>query len=61
MAEPKKSVELDVVERNWLRKSVETQRQVLIRSRGREEVGSEVYGFRSKEIAALDALLERLR
>jgi len=54
------SVVLDVMERNWIRKSLETQRAVLVRSRAKESAGSPIWVLRGDEILALSNLLVKL-
>lgn len=55
-----RKLEFDVMELAWLRKSCETQRNVLIRQRGKEQVGSEIYAMRGREVDAVNALLQKL-
>lgn len=59
MAEVKKAMEFESMERQWMRKALETQRQALVRSCSKEFQGSEIYELRQKEIRAVDALLAR--
>lgn len=54
-----KSVELTVMERQWIRKALETQRMVLTRSRDREMEGGEVRALRNKEIEAVNRVLDK--
>lgn len=49
-------VKLDAVERQWVKQAIATQRAVLVRKRNSEVDGSEIYGLRQREIAALDSL-----
>ncbi len=58
MAEAKKPVELDSVNRAWVRVCIDNQIKMLMRARTKELVGGEVYVIRTKEIALLTALKE---
>lgn len=49
---------LSLMDRNWVRRALETQRSVIIRSRGKEVPGSEIYELRSRELAQVNAVLE---
>lgn len=49
----------DALERQWIFQALMSQRQMLIRSRQKEHVGSEVYLFRGKEIEFLSSLMRR--
>ncbi|WNK14296.1 MAG: hypothetical protein [Microvirus sp.] len=64
MAEGKSAVvvtlSLDNLQKAWVKKSVETMRAVLVRSRGREVPGSEIDQLRGREVQALDAILALL-
>lgn len=55
-----KKYEFSVVDVQWLRKSLEFQRAGLVRARSKETVGSEIYVLRSREIEAVNALVNRL-
>lgn len=59
MAEQKKSEELSVLEREWLKQSLATQRKVIVRSRSNERAGSEIWELRGRELAQLDLLISR--
>lgn len=60
MGESKKVVfEFDGMERGWLLKALELQRAALLRSRGREVAGSDIWTLRGKEIEALTSLRNR--
>lgn len=48
--------ELDVLEKQWIVKALESQRNMVVRARNREMAGSEIYMLRSKEIQAIDAI-----
>lgn len=52
-------LELNAVERAWIKQSLATQVKVLTRARSREMVGSEIYSLREKEIAQVSALIGR--
>lgn len=56
MADAKK-YELTPMEAMWVKKSLEAQRNILVRNRLKEVVGSEIYALRGKEIDALSALV----
>lgn len=55
-----RKLEFDVMELAWLRKSCETQRNVLVRQRGKEQVGSEIHAMRGREVDAINQLLMKL-
>lgn len=55
-----KSVVLSVLDRNWIRKSLELQRASLVRSRSREMSGSPVLEIREQEVAQINAILAKL-
>lgn len=59
MPENTKTYEFNTLERNWIRKSLETQRQALHRSMQKEMNGSEVRTYRQREIEQLNAILAR--
>lgn len=59
MAEVKK-MEFSLIEQLWLKKSVDLQRAALQRARLKELVGSDIYGLRTKELEALQALSLKL-
>lgn len=48
------------LDRAWVKKSLESQRAMLVRSRGKEMVGSEVHELRGREIAQLDVLIQKV-
>lgn len=52
--------QLEPLEKAWLRKAVETQRNVLVRSRTKEMVGSDIWNLRGKEIEQLNVLVGKL-
>lgn len=58
MADVKK-FELSVLEVNWVKKSLTLQRASLQRSLQKEIVGSDIYVLRQREIADLDALINK--
>lgn len=60
MSEANRKFEFSVVDVQWLRKSLQFQQAGLIRSRGKETVGSEIYVLRSREIEALSNLIMRI-
>lgn len=51
--------ELTAIEKQWIKKSLETMRNVLMRSRGKEVVGGEIWVLRGKEVDALNVLIGR--
>lgn len=51
------TVKLEGMDRAWIKAALQVQRAVLVRGRAKEMDGSEIYALRSKEIAAVDALL----
>lgn len=53
------SAELTAMEKQWIKKALETQRNVLQRSRNNEMAGSEIWTLRGKEIETLTALIGR--
>lgn len=53
------TVSVSLLDRAWIRKSLELQRNSLVRARTKEMVGSEVYVLRGREIEALGALINR--
>lgn len=55
-----RKLDFDVMELAWLRKSCETQRNVLVRQRGKEQVGSEIHAMRGREVDAINQLLMKL-
>lgn len=59
MAESKK-FEFTVHEVEWLRKALQTQRNVLVRLRSKETVGSEIHALRGNEVAAVDSLINKI-
>lgn len=59
MAEAVGKYEFNAVERGWLKKSLESQRSMLIRSRQKELTGSDVWVLRGKEIEFLTVLISR--
>lgn len=52
-------VVLDVLERQWVRKSLENQRQVILRGRNKELAGSEIWQLRGKEMEILTNLVSK--
>lgn len=62
MADQPKDVQVSVspLQKQWLRRAVEVLKGTLVRSRAKEMVESEVYQLRTREIAQLDAILEKL-
>ena len=54
-----KKVELTNIEVQWVRKSLQLQRASLQRSISKEIVGSDIYVLRQREIADLDALVNK--
>lgn len=61
MAEKLVSIEVTVLQRQWLAKALDTQRKVLVRSRSSEMAGSEIFELRGREIAAVDELIAKVR
>lgn len=62
MAESKVVVppmELSAMERAWIQQSLQLQRASLIRSRGKEIAGGDIWTLRGKEVEALTSLLNR--
>lgn len=59
VATTEKAVELSSLERQWVRKSLELQRASLQRSVSKEIVGSDIFVLRRREIADLDALINK--
>lgn len=57
---PVVSLDLSVMDRLWIRKSLELQRTSIVRSRGKEMEGSPILALRDAEVAQLNALLARL-
>lgn len=51
--------DLTAIERQWVLKSLQTQRDVLRRSLAKEMVGSDIHRLRSAEIEQLQALIGR--
>jgi len=51
--DPKVSVELSSLERQWIVKSISSQRAMLIRSRQKELPGTDIWTLRGREIDAL--------
>lgn len=60
MAEALRKFEFDAAERAWIRIALKNQIQVLTRSRTKEVVGGEVHALRGRELAALNALAEKV-
>lgn len=62
MAEKAQEVQITVtpLERQWIKRSVEVLRGTLVRSRAKEMQESEVYALRTREISAIDVLLNKL-
>lgn len=54
------SIEVTVVERQWLSVCITNQIQALTRGRNKEMVGGDIWILRGKEIDALRALLARM-
>lgn len=54
------SVALSVLERNWVRKSLELQRTSIVRGKNKEMDGSPVRGLRDTECAQINAILAKL-
>lgn len=58
MAEAAKEVVVkDAMDRGWIKKALESQRAMLIRSRTKEMTGSEVWHLRGREIEQLNLLI----
>lgn len=53
------TVLVSMLERQWIRKALETQRMQITRARTKEMVGSEIHALRGREIEALTVLLQR--
>ena len=60
MADPVVKIELTNLQAQWIRKSVLTQRNVLMRSLSKEMAGSDIHRLRQEEIRALDALAAKI-
>lgn len=63
MANEKDSVvalPVTLMEKQYLQKAVDSLRQQIVRSRAKELPGSDVYKFRTQDIAALDVLRNKL-
>lgn len=54
------TLEVSLLEKLWIKKSLETQRSVLNRSLNKEVIGSDIYGLRAREIQCLDALIVKV-
>jgi len=48
----------EVLRRVWIKKALELQKAALMRTRGKEIPGSEIYALRTKEIQFIDGLIE---
>lgn len=59
MANTDLTLKVTTEERLWIRKSLQTQCKVLTRSLDREVQGSEIWHLRSKELSALNLLVQR--
>ena len=57
MADKKIVVELEVIERQWIDKSLSVLKASLVRSLSKEMAGSEIYRLRQAEISAIDKLI----
>lgn len=53
-------LEVTVVDKQWLRRALETQRNVIVRTRNKEVVGSEIYELRTREIGQINAVLDKV-
>lgn len=53
-------LETSVVDRLWLRKSLELQRAAIVRSKGKEMEGSPVLKMRDEEVAQINSILARI-
>lgn len=60
MAADDKSVSLSIMDRLWIKRSLELQRTSLERSKGREMPGSDILTLRDKEIASINSILAKL-
>jgi len=58
-ANTKKSYDLDVLERGWIKQALMNQSKMLQRSRTREIVGGEIWSLRGKEIEVVNTLAQR--
>lgn len=58
MAEAVKKFELGVMDVQWVKKALETQRFQLIRSRTKEVPGTEIHVLRGKEVDSLTRLIQ---
>lgn len=54
-----KSFDLSVLERGWIKQSLETQKKVLLRSRSKEITGGEIWALRGKEIDVLTIIISK--
>lgn len=54
------TVELDALERSWIKKSLDLQAASVKRSMVKELPGSPVLKFREDEIAAIDSIIRKL-
>lgn len=54
------SIDLSVVDRNWIRKSLELQRTSIVRGKNKEMDGSPVRALRDSECAQINSILAKL-
>jgi len=54
------AVELAVLDRQWIRRALETQRNVIVRARAKELAGSEIYELRTREVSQINAVLDKV-
>lgn len=55
-----KKYEFSLLESQWLKQAVATQRAALTRSRNKEMAASEIYHLRTKEIEMLNVIYSKL-
>ena len=54
------TLEVTLLEKLWIKKSLETQRAALNRSLNKEIIGSDIYGLRAREIQVLDSIIVKV-
>lgn len=59
MAVDAKSYSIELLEKLWIQKALELQIRSIMRARGTEIAGSEIYVLRTKEIDLLNRLKEK--
>lgn len=53
-------IQLDNLERQWVKKALETLKATLVRSRLKEMSGSDIHTLRGKEIETINNLIQRV-